>query len=151
MTYLIKVSGTCHCGKITLKGAVEPHMIVACHCKDCQVFGGGPFRNNVMLKTENISIQGEVSNYNKMGGSGAVRTQGFCGTCGTHIYAVDAQRTVYSVRAGFLEQHKNLAPVKHIFANSAVEWLSSISEVPWFEEGPNSIKIGYKGITKPSA
>ena len=141
MTNLINVSGTCHCEKITLTGAVEPHMVVACHCKDCQVFGGGPFRNNVMLKSENISIRGDVSNYNKIGGSGAVRTQGFCGNCGTHIYAVDAGRTLYSVRAGFLDQHSSLAPVKHIFGKSAVKWLSNMSQVPWFAEGPNSKKI----------
>ena len=146
MTNLINVSGKCHCGKIILTGAVESNMIVACHCTDCQVFGGGPFRNNVMLKSENISIQGDVSNYNKIGGSGAVRTQGFCGICGTHIYAVDAERTLYSVRAGFLEQHKTLAPVKHIFANSAVKWLSNMSGVPWFEEGPNSIEIDHNSL-----
>ena len=69
MSNLVKVSGTCHCGKISLKGSVEPHMVVACHCTDCQVFSGGPFRNNVMLKSENISIHGKVSNYNKIGGS----------------------------------------------------------------------------------
>tara|TARA_E500000178_G_scaffold100960_1_gene100330 strand:+ start:282 stop:722 length:441 start_codon:yes stop_codon:yes gene_type:complete len=143
MTELFRVNGSCHCGKIKLKGALEPEMIVACHCTDCQVFGGGPFRNNVMLKSENIFITGEVSNYDKIGSSGAVRTQGFCGNCGTNIYAVDAERSLYSVRAGFLEQHKSLVPAKHIFGNSAVAWLSCISEAAWFEEGPTSKKMKF--------
>ena len=141
MSNLVKVSGTCHCGKISLKGSVAPHMVVACHCTDCQVLSGGPFRNNVMLKSENISIHGKVSNYNKIGGSGAVRTQGFCGNCGTHIYAVDAELTLYSVRAGFLDQHSTLTPAKHIFGKSAVKWLSSMSQSTWFAEGPNSKEI----------
>ena len=146
MTDEIYVNGSCHCGKIEIKAKVKLSEVRACHCTDCQVFGGGPFRNNVMLKSENISIQGEVSNYNKIGGSGAVRTQGFCGNCGTHIYAVDSKKTLYSVRAGFLEQHKSLAPVKHIFANSAVQWLSNMSSVPWFEKGPNSVEIDYSSL-----
>ena len=141
MSNLVKVSGMCHCSKIALKGSVEPHMVVACHCTDCQVFCGGPFRNNVMLKSENISIHGNVSNYNKIGGSGAVRTQGFCGNCGTHIYAVDAELTLYSVRAGFLNQHSTLTPAKHIFGKSAVKWLSSMPQSTWFAEGPNSKEI----------
>ena len=141
MTHIKNVTGKSQCCKITLTDPVEANMIVACHCTECQVFGGGPFRNNVMLKSENISIRGEVSNYNKIGGSGAVRTQGFCGNCGTHIYAVDVGRTLYSVRAGFLDQHSSLAPVKYIFGKSAVKWLSNMSQVPWFAEGPNSKKI----------
>ena len=109
-----------------------------CHCTDCQVFSGGPFRNNVMLKSENISIHGKVSNYNKIGGSRAVRTQGFCGNCGTHIYAVDAEGKLYSVCAGFLDQYRTLTPAKHIFGKSAVKWLSSMPQSTWFAEGPNS-------------
>jgi len=128
MSNLVKVSGMCHCSKISLKGSVEPHMVVACHCTDCQVFSGGPFRNNVMLKSENISIHGKVSNYNKIGGSRAVRTQGFCGNCGTHIYAVDAEGKLYSVCAGFLDQYRTLTPAKHIFGKSAVKLLSSMSQ-----------------------
>ena len=52
--------------------AVGSHKVVACYCLGCQVFGGGPFRNNGILNSKNISTQGKISNYNKIDGSGAV-------------------------------------------------------------------------------
>ncbi|MDG1935524.1 MAG: hypothetical protein P8I83_03775 [Paracoccaceae bacterium] len=65
MSDLINVSRTCHCGKISVSGTVEPDAVVAFHWTDCQVLSDGPSRNNVMLKSENISIKGEVSNCEK--------------------------------------------------------------------------------------
>ena len=121
--------------------AVELHKVVACNCLDCQVFGGGPFRNNGILNSKNIPTQGKISNYNKIGGSGAVLRQAFCGIRGTHFYAFDTERTVSSVHTGFLDQHSSLAPFKHIFGKSALKWLSSMSEFAWFEKGLNSGKI----------
>ena len=138
MPELLDVSGKCHCGRISLNGLAEPDMIIACHCTDCQTFSGAPFRAVVILKPENIAIKGDVSQYTKSADSGTERVQGFCGKCGTQIYAAATDKSVYNVRTGFLDQHNTLIPNKHIFGKSAAPWLSSISETTWMKEGPNS-------------
>ena len=138
MPELLDVSGKCHCGRISLNGLVEPDMIIACHCTDCQTFSGAPFRAVVILKPENIVIKGDVSQYTKIADSGTERVQGFCGKCGTQIYAAATDKSVYNVRTGFLDQHNKLIPKKHIFGKSAAPWLSSVSETTWLKEGPNS-------------
>ena len=138
MSELIDVSGKCHCCRISLTGSVELDMIMACHCTDCQTFSGAPFRAVVILKPGNIVIKGDVSQYTKVADSGNERVQGFCGNCGSQIYASAADKSVFSVRTGFLDQHNTLVPKKHIFGKSAAEWLSSVSESTWLREGPNS-------------
>ena len=77
----INVNGNCHCGKIKISGKVEPGMVIACHCTDCQQFSGAPFRPVVIIKKDDIIVEGQVTEYSKIADSGNERIQGFCGTC----------------------------------------------------------------------
>jgi hypothetical protein len=138
MSGQINVNGSCHCGKITISGIVTESMVIACHCTDCQQFSGGPFRPVAIIKQENLKIDGEVAEYTKVADSGNERIQGFCGNCGCQIYARDPDKSVFNVRTGFLEQHQILTPTKHIFGQSKVPWIDTISEAKWYEAGPES-------------
>ena len=137
----IHVNGKCHCGNISISGSFDANMIIACHCTDCQTFSGAPYRAVVIMTRENITIDGEVSEYTKVADSGNERVQGFCGVCGTQVYARAPDRSVYNVRTGFLEQHKSLAPVKHIFAKSKAPWINAIEDAVWHDAGPASKQV----------
>lgn len=138
MVEQIHVNGKCHCGKVSITGRTEPNMIMACHCTDCQTFSGAPFRAVAIMTPENITIEGNVSEYTKVAESGNERVQGFCGVCGTQVYARAPDRSVYNVRTGFLEQHESLVPVKHIFVKSKAPWIDEIGDAVWHEAGPLS-------------
>ena len=133
-----KVNGQCHCGKISLKAEVSENMMMACHCKDCQIFSGAPFRAVAVASAENVEIKGEAKEYVKVADSGNKRIQAFCGDCGTQLYATDLEKTMFNIRAGFLEQHHQIVPKKHIFGSSTAAWLADIDEQAWVTAGPKS-------------
>ena len=138
MSDYVNVNGTCHCGRIQISGKVSDDMVIACHCTDCQQFSGAPFRPVAIIKNEDIKIDGEVTEYTKIADSGNERVQGFCGNCGCQIYARATDKSVFNVRTGFLDQHHTLTPKKHIFGQSKVAWIETISEAKWHVAGPES-------------
>lgn len=38
------IEGACHCGRISFTAEVDPSRVTVCHCTDCQVLSGAPFR-----------------------------------------------------------------------------------------------------------
>ena len=137
----IKVDGACYCGDVSINGIVSTDKVMACHCKDCQKFSGAPFRAVAVMNAEQVTISGVVNEYLKIADSGNERVQGFCGNCGSQIFASDSTKTLYMVRTGCLSQHDQLVPTKHIFGKSAAVWLGSIEDQQWVTEGPASAEM----------
>ena len=92
----------------------------------------------VIIKKDDIVIEGKVAEYSKIADSGNERIQGFCGTCGCQLYARAPDKSVFNVRTGFLKQHHTLTPVKHIFGQSKAAWIETIFEGKWHVAGPDS-------------
>ena len=134
----IKINGGCYCGNITITGDVSSDKIMACHCTDCQKFSGAPFRAVAVIAADDVKIFGTVTEFLKIAESGNERVQGFCGKCGSHLYAADTAKTLFMIRTGGLDQHHELVPAKHIFGKSAVEWVGEIANSSWVAEGPAS-------------
>ena len=132
----MKIDGSCHCGKITLTAEVDPSTAMVCHCTDCQILGGGPCRTGIRSEAEKITIEGDVTEYTKVAESGRKRVQGFCGVCGTSLYAADADKQKFNIRLGFINQRDQLVPSKHIFGDSAASWLKQIEQHQWFARMP---------------
>lgn len=121
----MKIEGGCHCGAITYKADVDPDRTAICHCTDCQKLTGTAFRVTVQVPEENIDFTGRPSIYVKVGDSGNKRAQGFCGTCGTHLFAtsVGDGPKVYGLRTGTSDQREQLIPHKQVWHRSALHWL----------------------------
>ena len=83
---------------------VSSDKVLACHSRDCQRFSGAPFRAVVVLCAEQVAISGAVKEYLKTADSGNERLQGFCGNCGSQIYAADPAKISFMVRTGCLSQ-----------------------------------------------
>ena len=132
----MKIDGSCHCGKITLTAEVDPSTLNSCHCTDCQIISRGPCRTGVAAKTENISINGVIAEYTKVAESGRKRVLGFCDTCGTGLNGADTERKNFVIRLGFLNQRDELIPIKHIYRDSAANWLKGIEQQQWFAKMP---------------
>ena len=111
---------------------------MACDCADCQKFSGAPFRAVAVIAADAVQISGTITEFLKIAESGNERLQGFCGKCGSHLYATDPAKTLFMIRTGCLDQHHELIPAKHIFGKSAVEWVGEIANSPWVAEGPAS-------------
>lgn len=133
------VEGSCHCGEIGFTAEVDPHTVTICHCSDCQTMSGTAFRANVSCQADRFTLaQGEPRTYIKVADSGARRSMAFCGTCGTQIYARDADRPgAYSLRTGVLKERASFLPAKQIWLRSAVPWAGGLLDVPGFETDPH--------------
>ena len=138
MADAIKINGGCYCGDITITGEVLSDKIMACHCTDCQKFSGEPFRAFAGIAADAVKISGSVSEFLKIAESGNERVQGFCGKCGSHLYATDPAKTLFVIRTGCLDQHHKLVPAKYIFGKSAVDWAGEIVDASWVAEGTAS-------------
>ncbi len=112
-------NGSCHCGDIQFLAEVSDEVIV-CHCEDCQVLSGSPYR--VTLKTKAASfnlLRGELKFYGKTADSGDVRVQAFCPSCGTPIYSsVDVKPEFLFIRLGALKTRKEIRPTSQIWKRS---------------------------------
>ena len=128
----MEVTGKCHCGEIAYRALVDPDHVSVCHCTDCQVLTGSPYRVSVPAQSADFRlISGRPKIYVKVAESGNRRAQAFCPTCGTPIYAASADNPLtYNLRVGGIDQRANLPPKKQIWCRSAMPWSEDISRVP---------------------
>lgn len=135
----MKVQGSCHCGAITFEAEVEPGTISVCHCWDCQVLTGSAFRANIRASADGFKLfTGKPREYVKLAESGARRVQAFCETCGSSVYACDAEDPkVYNLRVGTLRQSHELGrPKREIWTKRRMPWVEHLDGVPEFEGQP---------------
>ena len=136
----MKINGACHCGAITYEAEVDPQMTRICHCNDCQQMSGAPYRAIVVAKEDDLKIlTGEPKIYVKTAESGNKRAQGFCGDCGTALFATsygDDAPKIYGLRLGAIEQRAELRPTAQIWTSSAQPWVNDLHDIPGFEKQP---------------
>ena len=130
----MKIDGKCHCGNITFVAEADPGQVIICHCTDCQMLTGTPYRVVVRVPADKIEWRGgKAKTYVKTAESGTKRVQAFCPECGTPIYSTSVgEPQVYGLRIGTIRQRAELRPTKQIWCRSALGWamdLRSISQV----------------------
>jgi len=124
------ITGRCHCGNIKYQAEVDPNAVGLCHCTDCQILSGSPFRSSVSVKKEDFKLTGQPKIYVKTAESGNKRAQAFCPECGTHVYAaapVDPQ--VFNIRTGTIDQRSQLRPKRQIWCKSAQPWVMDLKAI----------------------
>jgi hypothetical protein len=129
----MKIDGACHCGAIAFEAEVDPGKVVVCHCIDCQILSGAPFRASIPIKAENLRFtRGAPKHYVKTAQSGNKRAMGFCAECGTPFYSTstDAHPSVYMMRLGSIRQRDQLIPTVQIWRPSAQPWAYHVADLP---------------------
>ncbi len=128
----MRVNGACHCGQITFEAEIDPSAVRICHCTDCQTLTGSAYRVTVPAAAASFILRtGAPKVYIKTAESGNQRAQGFCPNCGTPIYTTEAhQPRVYGIRVGTLRQRTELPPMRQIWYQSALPWVTDIRDVP---------------------
>lgn len=125
------IDGSCHCGAISFTAEIEPSRVSVCHCTDCQVLSGAPFRGIVMAPMEKFSLKGQPKSYVKVAQSGNRRAQVFCPECGTPLYSSAAENpTAVVIRLGCVAQRALLKPTVQVWHHSALPWLSELETIP---------------------
>lgn len=126
----MRIDGACHCGRIAYSADIDPDNVIICHCTDCQTISGGPYRVNVPVLIERISMRGEPKTYVKRGDSGAEVATAFCPDCGAALYSSKGEKPAFLfLRLGAVKQRAELPPKAQGFCRSAMPWAMAISAV----------------------
>ena len=125
------VNGGCHCGRIRYEADVDPALVSACHCTDCQVLSGSAYRVSVRAPAATFKLtSGSPKTYIKTADSGNRRVHAFCADCGAPVYAcAPTDPPFYSLRVGGLQQRAQLPPRQQIWCRSALPWSSDLGGV----------------------
>ena len=127
------VTGRCHCGRISFEAEIDPGQVRICHCTDCQTLYGSAFRVNVAsLRNSFVLKSGSPKTYIKTtADSGNHRSHGFCGDCGTPLWATstDANPSSYGLRVGTLDRRTELQPSRQGWFRSALPWSQDLGGV----------------------
>ena len=98
------VDGACHCRLISFTAEIDPKGVTICHCADCQILSGAPFRTVVAVPIGQFKLAGEPKRYT-MVQRGSHWVQAFCPECGTPLFAAAAESpTLVVVRLGCVVQ-----------------------------------------------
>ena len=135
------ITGGCFCREIEYEAEIDENLIGICHCRDCQILSGAPYRMSTGLPLGNLKVtKGTPNRFSKVADSGATRVMAFCGTCGTHLFAEpadpNAQNAFVSIRLASADQFADLKPTGEIYCQSRVPWLSAMEGLAQFELMP---------------
>lgn len=134
----MELTGRCFCGAIRWEANVDENFVGICHCRDCQVFGGGAFRTVGVADVSQFRFSsGTPRQYAKVGDSGSRRVMQFCGECGTHLCSLpDAAEGFVSIRVATSDQFAGLRPSLEIYCDSRVPWLQPVEGAQQFPAMP---------------
>lgn len=133
----MRIDGGCHCGAIRYEAEIDPDKVSICHCTDCQVLTGSPYRVTVFASTADVTMEGEPKVYAKTAQSGRKRLQAFCADCGAPIYATgEGEAAAFmGLRWGTVRQRAELRPTRQIWCQSMAPWTEDIETLPKSAEG----------------
>lgn len=132
----MQIDGSCHCGAVSFTALIDPARVMACHCSDCQVLSGAPFRAVAVAPFDTLKVQGTTKAYVKVAQSGNPRAQVFCPECATPLWATAPENPVsVVVRLGCVKQRAALKPSLQIWHHSALPWLPELDGIPTTAEG----------------
>ena len=127
----MQIDGACHCGAVSFTAEVDPTRVMVCHCTDCQVLSGAPFRAVVAAPFDSLAVRGTTRSYVKVAQSGNRRAQVFCPECATPLWATAPENpTSVVIRLGCVTQRAELEPAVQIWQHSALPWVTRLGSVP---------------------
>ncbi|GAB7353702.1 hypothetical protein MBLNU459_g4105t1 [Dothideomycetes sp. NU459] len=123
-------NGSCHCGAVTWTAKLDVAEHVLCHCRTCQLLGGGPYSCNQIIPKDDLKIvSGTPKVYTYTGASGKPVQCFYCGTCTSHIYhhqAVMPENII--VRTLLLSGGPEMPATGEIFGEGRLKWVRELQE-----------------------
>lgn len=124
------MQGACHCGDIKYSVTLNDYQHVLCHCRTCQLLGGGPYSCNAIVAKEALKVkEGKPSVYSYTGASGKPVLCYHCGNCTSHVYHHQmASPDQIVVRTLLLEGGDKMGVGAEIFAEDSLGWARSLKQ-----------------------
>lgn len=126
--------GGCACGEVRYRLESEPLFVHCCHCLNCQRQTGSAFVINILIETDRVELTaGNPEPIDVPRDDGSSQRIFRCPTCQVAVFSQYTYPEVRFVRAGTLDDPRDVRPDVHIFTRSKVEWVELPEAVPAFE------------------
>ena len=124
-------AGGCCCGAVRYTIAAEPIRGFQCQCRDCQRDTGSGHSSVMVFPRNAVSVTGPVSEFLRGTDSGAEKSKGFCGTCGSPLYNKPLSKPdMIGIYVGTLDDPSDFKPQVLIFASRGHAWDHLDPELP---------------------
>lgn len=131
-------SGGCRCGQVRYECDEMPFFCSHCHCRDCQYASGGAYSTIVGVRTDAVSMTGELGGYTVTSDAGNQLTRKFCTKCGTPILTeLHSNPAMLVLKAATLDDPSWLKPTMHIWTSSSQPWAEIGTALPVHEKQPS--------------
>lgn len=133
-------TGSCQCGAVTYTLHNDPLFTYACHCHTCQKRTGTACAVALVVTTEGLEIQGELTAWSRVSDKGETNTRYSCSACGNVIYGSGASSPeLAKLQSGTLDDTSGVEPEVHMWTNSAQPWVSFAPNVRKYETQPEEL------------
>ena len=127
----MKRQGGCLCGQVRYEVSGDPMAVVICHCKNCQKQSGSTFSINMIGQADQVSLQGNLSNFADEGDTGNPVNRKFCANCGSPILSeILSQGNLIALKLGTLDDTSDIEPQTQFWCISKQNWLSLNTDMP---------------------
>ena len=135
---IVDVTDTCACGTISLRLNGPVLSMLLCSCRQCQKATGTGHAAVALVNAASTTLTGTPATFARPADSGALLTQHFCATCGTHVYAQSSRAPdIHLIPVGFFAGNAAwFVPNQLIFARSHQEWDILPDHLPRHETYP---------------
>lgn len=123
-----RMEGSCHCGNVKFEVRLDDYRHIVCHCRTCQLLGGGPYSCNAVVNKDALIIkEGKCSVYSYTGASGKPVLCYHCGNCTSHIYHHQMSNPdKVIVRTLLLEGGDKMGVGGEIFGEDGIGWANDL-------------------------
>lgn len=118
-------TASCSCGQLTATTRGEPFRISVCHCLACQRRSGSVFAAQARFLVDAVQIQGQASQYSRVGDEGGKCTFSFCPNCGAIVhFAAEGDNTSIAIPVGAFADPTFPTPTVSVYEERMHSWVS---------------------------
>ena len=126
-------TGGCACGAVRYRLQSEPLIVHCCRCLNCQRQTGSAFVINLLIERDRVEVlAGTPRAVDAPRDDGSAQRIYRCPDCQVAVFSEYSRPQIWFVRAGTLDDPRNVVPDVHIFTRSKVKWITLPTETPAF-------------------
>lgn len=145
-------TGSCQCGEVRYSVDGEPLMTYVCYCSDCQKRTGSAFSMGAIYPLAVLSLEGELSAWERTSDGGETNTRYSCCRCGNVIYGVgSATAELIKLQPGTLDDTRDVTPDACIWTRSAQAWVQVPEDALSWETQPDNLFDVYTAVIEKRA
>ncbi len=127
-------NGQCSCGEVHFEFTGAPINKAFCYCRSCQKLTNSDKWFGFWVPVDKFRFtKGTPETYSRLGDSGKMMHQKYCGKCSTTLAIEVEVAGFYSVAATAINGSNNDSPTMCIYASHAPKWAQFPNGVPKFD------------------